>query len=74
MEVVATIGFTGFKTAAAEKFPDAVAVMDPFRVGRLAGEAVDVCRRRIQILEHGHRAAPATRSIPADAPFTLEQR
>ncbi|GGF45297.1 hypothetical protein GCM10010922_21250 [Microbacterium sorbitolivorans] len=50
MEVVATIGFTGFKTAAAEKFPDAVAVMDPFRVGRLAGEAVDVCRRRIQLL------------------------
>lgn len=48
--------------------------MDPFRVGRLAGEAVDVCRRRIQLLLHGHRAAPATRSIPADAPFTLEQR
>lgn len=33
-------GFTGFKTAAAEEMPDAVAVMDPFHVVRLAGEAV----------------------------------
>ncbi len=28
-------GFTGFKTAAAEELPDAVAVMDPFHVVRL---------------------------------------
>ena len=30
IEVVAMDGFTGFKTAAAEELPDAVAVMDPF--------------------------------------------
>ena len=30
IEVVAMDGFTGFKTAAAEQLPDAVAVMDPF--------------------------------------------
>jgi hypothetical protein len=30
VEVVAMDGFTGFKTAAAEELPDAVAVMDPF--------------------------------------------
>ena len=48
VEVVAMDGFTGFKTAAAEELPDAVAVMDPFHVVRLAGEALDVCRRRVQ--------------------------
>jgi len=55
VEVVAMDGFTGFKTAAAEELPDAVAVMDPFHVVRLAGEALDRCRRRIQLAAHGHR-------------------
>jgi transposase len=48
VEVVAMDGFTGFKTAATEELPKATAVMDPFHVVRLAGEALDVCRRRIQ--------------------------
>ena len=34
-------GFTGFKTAAAGEHPDAVAVMDPFHVVRLADDALD---------------------------------
>ena len=55
IEVVAMDGFTGFKTATAEELPDAVAVMDPFHVVRLAGEALDQCRRRIQQIIHGHR-------------------
>ncbi|CAM3633179.1 ISL3 family transposase [Occultella aeris] len=55
VEVVAMDGFSGFKTATTEELPEAVAVMDPFHVVRLAGEAVDVCRRRIQLLLHGHR-------------------
>ncbi|HEY0689591.1 MAG TPA: ISL3 family transposase [Kribbella sp.] len=55
VEVVAMDGFTGFKTAAAEELPDAVAVMDPFHVVRLAGDALDQCRRRIQQIIHGHR-------------------
>jgi len=55
VEVVAMDGFTGFKTAAAEELPDAVAVMDPFHVVRLAGDALDQCRRRIQRIIHGHR-------------------
>jgi transposase len=55
VEVVAMDGFTGFKTAAAEELPDAVAVMDPFHVVRLAGDALDRCRRRVQQAIHGHR-------------------
>jgi transposase len=55
VEVVAMDGFTGFKTAATAELPDAVAVMDPFHVVRLAGEAFDQCRRRIQQNIHGHR-------------------
>jgi transposase len=55
VEVVAMDGFSGFKTAAAEEVPHAVAVMDPFHVVRLAGDALDRCRRRVQLQIHGHR-------------------
>ena len=55
VEVVAMDGFTGFKTAAAEELPAATAVMDPFHVIRLAGDALDRCRRRVQQDLHGHR-------------------
>ena len=55
IEVVAMDGFTGFKTTAAEELPDAVTVMDPFHAVRLAGEALDQCRRRVQLTTCGHR-------------------
>jgi len=55
LEVVAMDGFTGFKTAAAEEVPHAVAVMDPFHVTRLTGDALDLCRRRVQQDICGHR-------------------
>jgi len=55
VEVVAMDGFTGFKTATTEELPDAVAVMDPFHVVRLGGDALDRCRRRVQQAIHGHR-------------------
>ncbi len=55
VEVVAMDGFTGFKTATTEELPDATAVMDPFHVVRLAGDALDQCRRRVQQELHGHR-------------------
>ncbi len=55
VEVVAMDGFTGFKTATTEELPEAVAVMDPFHVVRLAGDALDRCRRRVQQDLHGHR-------------------
>ena len=42
VEVVAMDGFTGFKTAAAEELPAAVAVMDPFHVVRVRHEALCV--------------------------------
>ena len=48
-------GFTGFKTAAAEELPDAVPVMDPFHVVRLAGDGLDRCRQRVQQAMLGHR-------------------
>jgi transposase len=55
VEVVAMDGFTGFKTAAAEELPEAATVLDPFHVVRLAGDALDRCRRRVQQDLHGHR-------------------
>ena len=55
VEVVAMDGFTGFKTATSEELPDAVAVMDPFHVVRLGGDALDRCRRRVQQDTCGHR-------------------
>ncbi|KAF0833807.1 transposase [Ornithinibacter aureus] len=53
--VVAMDGFTGFKTATTKELPDAVTVMDPFHVVRLAGDALDKCRHRVQQSIHGHR-------------------
>jgi transposase len=55
IEVVAMDGFSGFKTATTEELPDAVAVLDPFHVVRLAGDALDQCRRRVQQATRGHR-------------------
>jgi transposase len=55
IEVVAMDGFTGYKTAAADAIPDAVAVMDPFHVAALAGDALDRCRQRVQQQTCGHR-------------------
>jgi transposase len=64
VEVVAMDGFTGFKTAA-EELPNAVAVMDPFHVVRLAGDALDRCRRRVQQEQHGHRGLATDRLYKA---------
>ena len=55
VDVVAMDGFTGFKSAAAEEIPTATAVMDPFHVVRLAGTALDDCRRRVQRDVFGRR-------------------
>jgi len=59
IEIVAMDGFTGFKSAAAEELPGARAVMDPFHVVRLAGDALDECRRRTGQELH-HRRGRAT--------------
>ena len=55
VEIVAMDGFTGFKTAAVDKLPDAVEAMDPFHVVQLAGDALDRCRQRVQQETLGHR-------------------
>ena len=55
VEVVAMDGFSGFKTATTEELPEAATVMDPFHVVRLAGNALDECRRRVQLATCGHR-------------------
>lgn len=70
LEVVAMDGFSGFKTATAEELPGAVAVMDPFHVARLAGDALDRCQRRVQQQLHGHRAVRMTRSMLRGGPCT----
>lgn len=54
MRTVAVDGSTGFRTAA-EELPKAATVTDPFHVTRLAGNALDVCRRRVQVWLHGSR-------------------
>ncbi|STC67385.1 transposase for insertion sequence element [Corynebacterium diphtheriae] len=38
IDVVAMGGFSGFKTASVEELPEAVEVMDPFHVVKLAGD------------------------------------
>ena len=37
-------GYTGFKTATSEELPDAVAVMDPFHVVRLAASNISAAQ------------------------------
>ena len=55
LQVVAMDGFTGFKTATSEQLPTATAVLDPFHVVRLAGDALTRCRQRTQVDLHGRR-------------------
>gem|GEM_PF-7023995 len=55
LDVVAMDGFTGFKTAATEEPLTAATVMDPLHVVRLGGEALDKCRRRVQLDIYGHQ-------------------
>ena len=58
VEVVAMDGFTGFKTATSEALPGAVAVMDPFHVVRLAGDAA--------VDAHDRVADELARPVPGD--------
>lgn len=74
IEVVAMDGCTGYKTATSEALPGAIAVMAPFRVVRLAWDALDDCRRRIQqqVLQRRGRkndpfTGPAVPSTPGPA-------
>ena len=77
---VAMDGFSGFKTAAAEELPDAVPVMDPFHVVRLAGDALDRTRQRVQqdTLGHqGHAGDPlygVRRTLHTGASFLTEKQ
>jgi transposase len=61
VEVIAMDGFAGYKIAATEIIPDAVAVMDPFHVVALAGAKLDLTRQRIQqqtLHRRGHTGDP----------------
>lgn len=62
IEVVAMDGFTGFKTAAAEGLPDATPVMDGFHIVRLASDALDRTRQRVQQTPQGIAAESVIRS------------
>ena len=76
VEVVAMVGFTGFKTAAAEELPGALPIMDPFHVIGLAGDALENCRRRVQHDVFGRRGMKgdplyqARRSLLTAAPYS----
>ena len=64
-------GFTGYKTAAGEEIPDAVAVMDPVPCRpAVSGDALDMTRQRVQQEIFGHRGRPATRSTGVAASCT----
>ena len=69
VEVVAMDGFTGFKTATSEELPEAVAVMDPFHVVRLGADALERCRRRVQLDTCGHRGRKSDPSMPHGGPL-----
>jgi transposase len=61
VEVIAMDEFAGYKIAATEIIPDAVAVMDPFHVVALAGAKLDLIRQRIQqqtLHRRGHTGDP----------------
>lgn len=55
-------GFSGFKTATTDELAEAMTVMDPFHVVRLAGNALDERRRRVSWTPAGVGAARPTRS------------
>ena len=74
VEVVAMDGFTGLETVTTEELPDAVAVMDPFHVVRLAGEALDQCRRRVQQDTRGHRGRTGDPHVQVKASWRLYQQ
>ncbi len=54
VDVVAMDGFAGYKTAAGDEIPGATAVMDPFHVIALFGDALDRTRQRVQQEPLGH--------------------
>ena len=58
-------GFTDVETATTEELREAVAVIDPFHVVRLAGDALDQCRRRVQQQTCGHRGRSGDPLYPA---------
>ena len=70
VEVVAMDGFSGFKTTTTEKLPDAVTVMDPFHVIRLAGDAWTSATGGSSSTSTGTAAARATRCTPRAGPCT----
>ncbi len=73
-------GFTAFKTTAAEETPKTTAVMDPFHVIRLAGDALDACRRRVRVTLHGtrgrkhHRLHQARRTLHTGADLLTDKQ
>ena len=55
IDLVALDGFTGYKIAAGEEIPATTAVMAPFHVVQLFGDALDRTRQRVQQETLGHR-------------------
>lgn len=55
VEVVAMDAFAGWKRSVRNVIPQAVEVLDPFHVVRLAGDRLDECRRRLQLEKTGRR-------------------
>ncbi len=71
--------FHGYKNAIDDQLDDAVAVLDAFHVVKLAGQAIDEVRRRVQQATLGHRGRAGDplygiRNILRAAPERLTER
>jgi len=55
IEIAAIDAFRGYANAIGDMFPDATLVIDHFHAIRLANDAVDDIRRRVQQATLGHR-------------------
>ena len=68
VEYAALDPFRGYRNAIRDELPDTVAVLDAFHVVKLAGNALDEVRRRVQQATLGRRGHKDTRSTGSDAP------
>lgn len=55
VKITAMDGFTGYKTAIRKSLPEALTVMDPFHVVKLAGDKLTKCRQRLTQQTLGRR-------------------
>ena len=61
--------FQGYKNAIDDQLQDATSVLDAFHIVKLAGDALDEVRRRVQQDTTGHRARTGDPLYPGPQSF-----